>query len=203
MKYGYARVSTDDQNSALQLDALKRAGCKKIFTDEGLSGATTSRPSLLRCLKTLKAGDTLTVWKLDRLARSVRDLIAIIEDLSKRNVNFRSLTEEISTTTPGGKLVFHIFAAIAEFERGIIRERTQAGITEAKRRGVKFGRKGILKDYQVEHALQLIGQGENVTDIAASLRVGRATLYRAIAQYDRQHSKPLPLRARNSKKKHR
>jgi DNA invertase Pin-like site-specific DNA recombinase len=115
IKYGYARVSTEDQNPALQLAALKRAGCQKVFKDER-TGATTNRPSLLRCLKTLQDGDTLIVWKLDRLARSLRDLIAMLEDFNQRGIHFRSLTEEISTTTPGGKLVFHIFAALAEFE---------------------------------------------------------------------------------------
>jgi DNA invertase Pin-like site-specific DNA recombinase len=182
MKYGYARVSTDDQSAALQLAALKRAKCQKVFKDEGLSGATAQRPALARCLKTLKRGDTLTVWKLDRLARSVRDLIAIIEDFNKRGVHFRSLTEDISTATPGGKLVFHIFAAIAEFERGIILERTRAGIEAAKERGVKFGRKNLLKPYQVQHALKLIGQGEGVPDVARTLHCSRATLYRAIAE---------------------
>jgi DNA invertase Pin-like site-specific DNA recombinase len=114
MKYGYARVSTEDQNSDMQMKALQQAGCKKIFKDEGLSGATTKRPALLRCLKALRRGDSLTVWKLDRLGRSLRDLITIVEDFNKRGINFRSLTEEINTSTPGGKLVFHIFGALAD-----------------------------------------------------------------------------------------
>jgi DNA invertase Pin-like site-specific DNA recombinase len=138
VKYGYARVSSDDQNADMQLKALKSAGCGKIFKDE-LPGATMKRPALLRCLKVLDDGDTLTVWKLDRLARSLRDLVAMMDDLNHRGVHFRSLTEEISTTTPGGKLVFHIFAALAEFERGLIIERTRAGMKAARARGVRPG----------------------------------------------------------------
>ena len=136
MKYGYARVSTEDQNPALQLAALKKAGCGKIFKDER-TGATTKRPALLRCLKTLRDGDTLIVWKLDRLARSLRDLVAMLDDFHQRGIYFRSLTEEINTSTPGGKLIFHIFAALAEFERGLIIERTRAGMKAARARGVR------------------------------------------------------------------
>jgi len=115
MKYGYARISTIDQNADMQLKALPRAGCKKIFTDRH-TGATTKRPALARCIKTLKDDDTLTVWKLDRLARSLRDLIAMLEDFDKRGIHFRSFTEEINTATAGGKLGFHIFGALAEGE---------------------------------------------------------------------------------------
>jgi len=186
----------------MQHAALKNDRCKKILTDT-LPGGTTNRPALVRLLKMLKAGDSLTVWKLDRLGRSLRDLITILDDMRARGVKFKSLTEAIDTETAAGRAMWQMIGIMAEFEHSLISERTQAGIAEAKRRGVKFGRKGILKDYQVEHTLQLMGQGETVTDIAASLRVGRATLYRAIAEYDRQHTKPLPLRARNSKKKHR
>ncbi len=118
MKYGYARVSTEDQNPALQLAALKKAGCQKTFKDER-TGATTKRPALLRCFKTLQDGDTLIVWKLDRLARSLRDLVSMLDDFHQRGIHFRSLTEEINTSTPGGMLIFHIFAALAEFERGL------------------------------------------------------------------------------------
>jgi DNA invertase Pin-like site-specific DNA recombinase len=122
MKYGYARVSTEDQNPVLQLAALKRARCRKTFKDER-TGATTKRPALLRCLKMLQDGDTLIVWKLDRLARSLRDRVAMLDDFHQRGVHFRSLTEDINTTTPGGKLVFHMFAALPEFERGLIIQR--------------------------------------------------------------------------------
>jgi DNA invertase Pin-like site-specific DNA recombinase len=136
MECGYARISTIEQNADIQLKALQRAGCKKIFTNR-LTGATTKRPALLRCLKTLQDGDTLIVWKLDRLARSLRDLIAMLEDFDKRGIHFRSLTEEINTATPGGKLIFHIFGALAEFERGLIIERTREGMKAARARGVQ------------------------------------------------------------------
>jgi DNA invertase Pin-like site-specific DNA recombinase len=180
MKYGYARISTIDQNADMQLKALKRAGCKKIFKDE-LSGATTKRPALHRCLKTLQDGDTLIVWKLDRLARSLRDLITIVEDFEKRGVNFRSLTEEISTTTPGGTLIFHIFAALAQFERGLIIERTREGMKAARARGVRSGPPRKLTRQQIDHARKLIGEGERREDVADLFKVGRTTLYRALA----------------------
>ena len=155
MKYGYARVSTDDQKADMQHAALKKAGCNKIFTDEGLSGATTKRPALLRCLKTLERGDTLMVWKLDRLGRSLRDLITMLDDLKKRGVKFRSLTEAIDTHTPTGRAMWQMIGVMAEFERSLISERTRAGVKDAKRRGVKFGRKPTLTPEQIEHANEL------------------------------------------------
>ena len=179
MKYGYARVSTDDQNADMQLKALKSAGCGKIFKDE-LPGATMKRPALLRCLKLLDNGDTLTVWKLDRLARSLRDLVAMMDDLNHRGVHFRSLTEEISTTTAGGKLVFHIFAALAEFERGLIIERTRAGMKAARARGVRPGPKPKLTRQQIDHAKTLIEDDRRREDVADLFKVSRATLYRAL-----------------------
>jgi DNA invertase Pin-like site-specific DNA recombinase len=181
VKYGYARISTIDQNADMQLKALQRAGCQKIFKDEGISGATTKRPALLRCLKTLQDGDTLTVWKLDRLARSLRDLVAMVEDFDKRGVNFRSLTEEISTATAGGKLTFHIFAALAEFERGLIIERTREGMKAARARGVRTGPPPKLTRQQIAHARKLIENGERREDVADLFKVGRTTLYRALA----------------------
>jgi len=152
MKYGYARVSTNDQSPALQLTALKRAGCKTIFKDKGLSGATVKRPALLRCLKTLQTGDTLTVWKLDRLGRSLRDLIAMLDDLRTRGVKFHSLTEAIDTATPTGRAMWQMIGVLAELERSLIVERTQAGMTEARSRGVKFGRKKKLTPAQIAKA---------------------------------------------------
>ena len=143
MKYGYARVSTEEQNPALQLAALQRARCQKVFKDER-TGATTKRPALLRCLKALQDGDTLIVWKLDRLARSLRDLVTMLDDFHQRGIHFRSLTEDINTTTPGGRLIFHMFAALAEFERGLIIERTRAGMKAARARGVRPGPKPKL-----------------------------------------------------------
>ncbi len=180
MKYGYARVSTDDQNTAMQLTALKRAGCKKIFKDEGLSGATAQRPALTRCLKKLKKGDTLIVWKLDRLGRSLRDLIAMLDDLRARGVKFHSLTEAIDTATPTGRAMWQMIGVLAELERSLIVERTQAGMKEARRRGVQFGRKKKLTPAQIAKARKLIDAGERVEDVAALWNVGRTTLYRAL-----------------------
>src|SRR5882757_10908808 len=138
MKYGYARVSTEDQNPAMQLSALQKAGCKNIFKDE-LSGATTKRAALRRCLKKLEHGDTLIVWKLDRLGRSLRDLITMLDDLKHRGVKFRSLTEAIDTETPTGRAMWQMIGVLAELERSLISERTRAGVKDAQRRGVKFG----------------------------------------------------------------
>jgi DNA invertase Pin-like site-specific DNA recombinase len=181
MKYGYARVSTDDQPPVLQLAALKRAGCEEIFRDEGLSGATTKRPALARCLKTLQPGDTLTVWKLDRLGRSLRDLIAMLDDLHARGVRFRSLTERIDTTTSTGRAMWQMIGVLAELERSLIVERTQARMKEVRSRGVKFGRKAKLSPPQIAKARRLIEHGERVEDVAALYNVGRTTLYRALA----------------------
>src|ERR1035441_331908 len=181
MKYGYARVSTDDQNPALQIAALKRDGCKRIFKDEGISGATTKRPALLRCLKTLKHGDSLTVWKLDPLGRSLRDLITMLDDLKQRGVKFRSITEAIDTQTPAGRAMWQMVGLMAEFEYSLISERTKAGIVAARARGVKFGRKPKLTPQQITHARKLIDAGERREDVAALLNVDRTTLYRALA----------------------
>jgi DNA invertase Pin-like site-specific DNA recombinase len=180
MKYGYARVSTDDQNPAFQLAALKQAGCETLFTDEGISGATTKRPALLRCLKTLQSGDTLVVWKLDRLGRNLRDLIHMLDDLRERGVTFQSLTEAIDTATPTGRAMWQMIGVLAELERSLITERTRAGVKAAQKRGVKFGRKPILSKPQIAHAKKLIEQGEPVPVIAKLLAVDRATIYRAI-----------------------
>jgi DNA invertase Pin-like site-specific DNA recombinase len=182
MKYGYARVSTDDQNADLQHAALKKAGARKIYTDDGLSGATTKRPALLRCLKTVKRGDTLTVWKLDRLGRSLRDLIAMLDELKHRGVKFRSLTEAIDTDTPTGRAMWQMIGVLAELERSLIAERTKAGVAVARARGVKFGRRPKLTAQQVAQAKKLIAQGERPEDVAASFHVGRTTLYRALAR---------------------
>src|SRR5450631_1186447 len=168
MKYGYARVSTDDQNPALQLAALKKAGCQTVFKDEGLSGATTKRPALLRCLKKLEHGDILIVWKLDRLGRSLRDLIAMLDDFKKRGVKFQSLTEHIDTETPTGRAMWQMIGILAELERSLISERTRAGVKDAQRRGVKFGRKPKLTPQQIEHARKLLDKGEDRNAVAAS-----------------------------------
>src|SRR5271166_6042586 len=179
MKYGYARVSKEEQNPAMQMAALKKAGCEKIFKDE-LSGATTKRPALLRCLKKLEPGDTLIVWKLDRLGRSLRDLITMLDDLKQRGVKFRSLTEAIDTDTPTGRAMWQMIGVLAELERSLISERTRAGVKAAQSRGVKFGPKPKLTAQQIGHARTLINQGETPQSVAAILRVSRATLYRAL-----------------------
>jgi DNA invertase Pin-like site-specific DNA recombinase len=180
MKYGYARVSTDDQNPALQLAALKRAECEKVFRDDGLSGAIRNRPALLRCLKRLQRGDTLMVWKLDRLGRSLRDLITMLDDLKQRGVKFRSLTEHIDTDTPTGRAMWQMIGVLAELERSLITERTRAGITAARKRGVKFGRKPKLDAEQLEHAREMLDQGKDRQRVARLLKVSRTTLYRAL-----------------------
>ncbi len=179
MKYGYARVSTDDQNPDLQLTALKAAGCDKIFTDKA-TGAHVKRPELTQCLKELKEGDTLTVWKLDRLGRSLRDLITMLDDLKARVVAFQSLTEAIDTTTPTGRAMWQMVGILAELERSLIQERTKAGRSAAIARGMKMGRKPLLTPQQTAHARKLLEQGEHHDTVAQSLGVSRRTLYRAL-----------------------
>lgn len=179
MKIGYARVSTDDQNLDMQRRALEGAGCADIFTDQ-VSGASVKRPGLDAALARCAAGDVLVVWKLDRLGRSLSHLIAVIQELGKRGVGFTSLSDNIDTTTAGGRLVFHMMGAIAEFERSLIQERTAAGVDAARKRGVKLGRRKSLTASQVSHAKALIEAGESPSDVARSLKVGRSTLYRAL-----------------------
>jgi DNA invertase Pin-like site-specific DNA recombinase len=181
MKYGYARTSTDDQTTALQLTALKKSKCEHIFEDKGLSGATTKRPQLTKCMKTLRAGDTLIVWKMDRLGRSLRDLITMLDDLRERGIAFQSLTEAIDTTTPTGRAMWQMIGVLAELERSLIIERTRAGVNAARKRGVKFGRKPKLTAERIEHARKLIEDGESRQYVAEMLGVGRLTLYRALA----------------------
>ncbi len=148
MKIGYARVSTDIQRLDLQMDALKNAGCDFIFTDHGISGATVERPGLRQAMDMLQKGDTLIVWRLDRLGRSLVNLVEYVSGLGKRGVEFRSLTESIDTSSSGGKLLFHMIAALAEFERSLISERTKAGMAAAKLRGKHVGRPRRIKPVQ-------------------------------------------------------
>src|SRR3954467_14990944 len=157
MLVGYARVSTTDQTLDLQHDALTKAGCTKIFTDTA-SGAQTEREGLTEAISYVRAGDTLVVWKLDRLGRSLKDLITRITELNDRKVGFRSLTENIDTTTSGGKLVFHIFGALAEFERDIIRERTTAGLEAARARGRFGGRRSVMPPAKLRLAQAAMGR---------------------------------------------
>jgi DNA invertase Pin-like site-specific DNA recombinase len=179
MKIGYARVSTGDQNPALQLAALKREGCEKIFADKA-SGALRKRPELEKCLKRLNAGDVLVVWKLDRLGRSLRDLIKLLDDLKGQGVKFKSLTESIDTQTPTGRAMWQMVGVLAELERSLISERTKAGRAAAVARGVKMGRKPKLSPQQVAHARKLIENGESPTQVARLLKVARSTLYAAL-----------------------
>jgi DNA invertase Pin-like site-specific DNA recombinase len=175
---GYARVSTAEQNLDLQRDALTAAGCYRIFADTG-SGALTARPQLDKLLDHLRPGDTLVVWKLDRLGRSLRHLVDTVTALAERGVGFRSLQESIDTTTPGGKLVFHLFAALAEFERDIIRERTTAGLAAARARGRTGGRPSVMTPEKIAVAQAMYASKEHsLAKIAATLGVSRATLYR-------------------------
>jgi DNA invertase Pin-like site-specific DNA recombinase len=171
---------TDDQNPALQLSALKKAGCQTVFKDESISGATTKRPAILRRLKKLEHGDTLIVWKLDRLGRSLRDLITTLDDLRARGVKLHSPTEAIDTATPTGRAMWQMIGVLAELERSLISERTRAGVKAAQRRGVKFGRKVKLTSQQINHARKLIDKGEARQYVADLLNVGRSTLYRAL-----------------------
>jgi len=177
---GYARTSTDDQTTALQLAALEKAGCQIIHQDQGISGAIRKRPALSRCLAALESGDCLIVWKIDRLGRSLRDLIDMLDDLRARGVRFQSITEAIDTETPTGRAMWQFVGVLAELERSLITERTRAGVKEAQRRGVKFGRKSKLTPAQIKHARQQIDQGARVQDVAALLSVDRGTLYRAL-----------------------
>jgi DNA invertase Pin-like site-specific DNA recombinase len=181
MLVGYARVSTDDQELALQRDALAAAGCERIFTDT-MSGAKAERPGLAEALDFVRSNDTLVVWRLDRLGRSLTNLIELMTTLAERGVGFRSLSEQIDTTTSGGKLVFHIFGALAEFERELIRERTRAGLAAARARGRQGGRPRKLSPRQVAIAQALYKEGtHSINDICQTLGVSRATFYRAIA----------------------
>jgi len=182
MKIGYARTSTDDQTTALQLAALEKAGCTKIFEDKGISGTIKKRPALTRCLAALESGDTLTVWKLDRLGRSLRDLIDHLDDLRARGVRLQSITEAIDTETQTGRAMWQFVGVLAELERSMITERTRAGVKEAQKRGVTFGRKPKLTPAQIKHAQQQIDKGERAQDVAALLNVGRVTLYRALGK---------------------
>jgi DNA invertase Pin-like site-specific DNA recombinase len=185
MDIGYARVSTGEQTLDLQLDALKSAGCGTVY-QETASGAKADRPVLEEVLTYLRNGDTLVVWRLDRLGRSLRHLIEVVAVLAERGIGFKSLTEQIDTTTPGGKLIFHVFGALAEFERDLIRERTQAGLAAARARGRLGGRPKKLTDAkQLELARALYDGGQtNIATICATLGISRATLYRYLKNRD-------------------
>jgi len=176
MIIGYARVSTQDQNPELQLDALRATGCEQVFTDKA-SGALRERPELTACLRMLRKGDALVVWKLDRLARSLKDLVELMHDLDARGVGFRSLTETIDTTNAGGRLVFHVFGALAEFERSLIRERTLAGLAAARARGRRGGRKAAMSKADVRKAAAMLTDTAiTKAEVAKHFGVSRVTL---------------------------
>jgi DNA invertase Pin-like site-specific DNA recombinase len=191
MNIGYARVSTGEQLLDLQLDALAKAECGKVFT-ETAGGALFERVSLREALAYVRAGDTLVVWRLDRLGRSLKHLIETVADLRERGIGFKSLTEQIDTTTPGGKLVFHVFGALAEFERDLIRERTHAGLAAARARGRVGGRPKALADpKKIELAQALYADGRHdVATICQTLGSSRATLYRYVTPPTRKPPSP-------------
>lgn len=176
---GYTRVSTADQNPALQTDALTRAGCDRIFEDKA-SGAKAERPGLNEAMAYVREGDTFIVWKLDRVGRSMKHLVEFIAELEKKGVGFRSITENIDTTTSGGRLVFHLFGALAQFERDLIRERTKAGLTAASERGRSGGRPVAVTPEKLAKAKQHLDAGLNVREAADRVKVGKTALYRAL-----------------------
>jgi DNA invertase Pin-like site-specific DNA recombinase len=185
---GYARVSTAEQNLALQRDALHAAGCEAIFEDrasgaclEGTRSVKADRPGLAKGLGHIRSGETLVVWKLDRLGRSMAHLIETVRGLEKRGIGFRSLTEGVDTTTPGGTLIFHLFGALAQFERDLIRERTRAGLKAAEARGRKGGRKPSVTPEKLARARALVASGLTVREAAGRLKVGKTALYEALA----------------------
>ena len=179
MLIGYARVSTQDQNLELQIDALTKAGCKKIFDDK-ISGSRAERPGLTKALEMLREDDTLVVWKLDRLGRSVKNLVNLVGELHKQGVQFKSLTDAIDTGTSSGRFFFHVMASLAEMERELTVERTRAGLEVARQLGRKGGRKRQMTDSKIESAKKLLANGVPPRDVAKNLGVSVPTLYRWI-----------------------
>jgi DNA invertase Pin-like site-specific DNA recombinase len=194
MLTGYARVSTTDQNLSLQRDALQAAGCEKIFPHHGVSESLVKRSGLNAALKSLRPGDTLIVWKLDRRGRSLPHLVETVADLGARGINFRSLSDPIDTQSAGGRPVLHIMAALAEFERSIIIERTRAGLAAAERRGRKLGRPRSLSPFDAEAARDLLDMGDAVADVARALGIARSTLYESLARNETKAAAPMRLR---------
>ena len=182
MLIGYARISTDDQNLNLQQDSLKQAGCETIFEDT-LSGAIIHRPGLVDALKFLRSGDTLVIWRLDRLSRTLKDLIETINLLESRKIGLKSLQESIDTSSSSGKLIFHIFASLAEFERNLIRDRTKAGLDAARARGKLGGRPKSLTNDKQKLAIQLYNDKQHsIQQICDIMGITKPTLYRYIRQ---------------------
>lgn len=197
MLVGYARVSTDDQNLDLQTDALNSVGCSQLFTDQ-VSGAAMDKAGLTKALAYLREGDTLVVWKLDRLGRTVKGLVELVDLLKARGIQFRSVTDGIDTSTPAGRFFFHMMAALAEMERDLIRERTNAGLAAARARGRLGGRKPKLDASKLESAQTLLAAKVEVGVVAKNLGVSRTTLYRALAKLpvaDKQGQKAKTARS--------
>jgi DNA invertase Pin-like site-specific DNA recombinase len=179
MLIGYARVSTQDQNLDLQIDALKKVGCKKIFKEK-TTGSRAERPEFSKALEMLREGDTLVVWKLDRLGRSVKNLVDFVGELHNQGLQFKSLTDAIDTSTPSGRFFFHVMASLAQMERELIVERTRAGLEIARKLGRKGGRKRRMTDSKIESARRLLANGMPPRDVALNLNVSIPTLYRWI-----------------------
>nr|WP_092937526.1 recombinase family protein [Rhizobium sp. 9140] len=177
---GYARVSTDDQNLDLQINALQKAGCSKIFFDKGVSGKVFERPGLANAISSLHPGKMFVVWRLDRLGRSLPKLIDFIDQLGKQNIAFLSLTENIDTKSSGGRLIFHIMGALAEFERTLISERTKAGMEAARMKGTHLGRQPSMSTTDVQQALRAMNAGEDIDSIARQYDISTRTLRRHI-----------------------
>ena len=184
MLMGYARVSTDDQNMDLQIDALKKIGCSRIFSDK-ITGKKKSRPGLDDALSHLRANDTLAIWKLDRLGRTVKGLIDLVGKMEEEGIHFRSITDGIDTTTPVGRFFFHVMASLAQMERELLIERTKAGLAAAKKRGRVGGRKRIMTSSKLEAAKKLLAEGMPPKEIAQNLGVSVPTLYRWCPASDR------------------
>ncbi len=184
MLIGYARVSTQDQNIGLQLEALTKAGCERIFDDK-LSGSRAERPGLTKALDVLREGDTLVVWKLDRLGRSVKNLVDLTTDLHQQGIQFKSLTDAIDTGTPSGRFFFHVMASLAEMERELTVERTRAGLEVARRLGRRGGRKRTMTDSKIESAKKLLANGVPPKEVAHNLGVSVPTLYRWLPASER------------------
>lgn len=189
VKIGYARVSTADQHLRMQEDALKSAGCEEIYTDV-ISGVKAQRPGLDKALNYLREGDTLVVWKLDRLGRSIQHLIQTVNDLQKKKISFKSLQENIDTETSGGRLIFHFFSALAEFERDLIQERTQAGLKAARARGKMGGRPPLLDTRQINRMIEMYDEQKNtVAEICKIYNISRPSFYNYLNNRKRELAK--------------
>ncbi|MCL1077254.1 recombinase family protein [Parashewanella spongiae] len=186
MKIGYARISTKDQNLSLQLEALKQAGCEKIYADK-ISGIKTDRKEFCLALEVLREGDSLVVWKLDRLGRNVKDLVTMVGSLEQKGINFKSLTDNIDTSTPAGRFFFHVMASLAQMERELMLERTKAGLDSARKRGRIGGRKRRMTDSKIAAAKRLLEDGIPPKDVASDLGVSIPTLYRWLPASERTH----------------